>query len=132
MAMAVGLDLTLLPLVARISCHKPCHTVSGRTLVIVYLPWFGHAWRPVQLSDVVALVGDRPLVGTQARQATGFHGTVPVAGVNDMQLITKPLLAEPALQGRAAYRSDTVRVHATHRGCFPVWSPPDHTSPAER
>jgi hypothetical protein len=25
----------LLPLVSRVSCHKPCHTVSGRTLVIV-------------------------------------------------------------------------------------------------
>jgi hypothetical protein len=66
---------TLLPLVYRISRHKPCHTVSGRTLVIVYLPWFGHAWRPVQLSDVVALVGDRPLVGAQrAGDRISRHG----------------------------------------------------------
>ena len=32
---------------------------------------------------------------------------VTVAGVSDMQLITKPLLAELAPQGRAADRSDT-------------------------
>jgi hypothetical protein len=47
MALAVGRDLTLVALVACISCHKPCPHVEWSTLVIVLFTLFGTPSDPV-------------------------------------------------------------------------------------